>query len=665
MAEASKFSPLTRIFDATGSPDPAEAVRHAWERARDAGAYRFTSDLIQLLYPAPAIANAGSTPQREELHLEGDVDLSAQTMNLKLWQGGGSVAGPGGGSGAEMRVENGKAYMRRLAGGADGGVWQETADFSSSFAPNSDALAFLSGIKNVVEIPAREEADPNLVFRRYAFDIDGPALARYLRDRLEEQLTAQGKLPQGVTLDTPQEYRDATGHGELWLDAAGLPLRLSVHLVYPEARSGTHVEADIKTDFTGFPVRLATAPSFFEQPVDWAASAVSPAQHPNEWSAAGRLLFALGLCTGTLAFLLAGRRRRQVYAAVAIAVILSMVVTPLLQSERVAAFSQELAATQAQQDQQEQAREAARQVQAELAGPAFDPHRDPLAQPPDARAAGSTPGSQARGAASTLLVVNPPEAPDCTGQDTNDRDNDGLNNYEECMRGLGTTLATDVIDATDVPDHDGDGLLDGIEVYQLGTEVTLPDTDGDWITDTLEVHGYPLGDNTWYLNPLRADTDGDGLPDSAECPELLGVELANISTFAISTCDTDHDGTPDPWDLDSDNDRVPDSQDLSPDQLDRPGRLSPDRGRGRLDHGLHRPGGPPGRRRSALRVHGRGPADGPAVGGAGRPATAAGEPGAPQLRAQRPGLAPDDRRWPDPARQADDLCQSARGPYHR
>ena len=496
LAEASKVSPLTRIFDATGSPDPAEAVRRAWEQARDAGAYRFTSDLVQLLYPAPSIANAGSTPQREELHLEGDVDLAAQAMNMKLWQGGGSVAGPG--DGAEMRVENGKAYMRRLAGGADGDAWQETADFSSSFAPNSDALAFLSGIKNVVEIPASEEANPNLVFRRYAFDIDGPALARYLRDRLEEQLTAQGKLPQGVTLDTPQQYRDATGHGELWLDAAGLPLRLAVRLVYPEARSGTHVEADIKTDFTGFPAQSATAPSFLDQPIDWAASAVSPAQHPEAWTAAGRLLFTLALGVAALALLAGPRRRRKLYAAVVVTVILSMVVAPLLQSERVAAFNQELAAKQAHRDQQEQTREAARQVQAELAGPAFDPHRDPLAQPAGAPESGSAPGTlaapglQAGNAPGTQLVGDPPAPPDCTGQDTNDRDEDGLNNYEECMRGLGTTLATDDTEATDIPDHDGDGLLDGLEVYQLGTDVTLPDTDGDWITDTLEVQGYPL-----------------------------------------------------------------------------------------------------------------------------------------------------------------------------
>ena len=134
------------------SVDPAEAVRRAWERARDAGAYHLATDLVQLLYPAHSIASAGSTPQRQELHLEGHVDLPAQAMNLKLWQGGGSVAVPG--TGAELRVEHGKAYTRRLASAGAGGAWQETTDISSSFAPGSDALGLLAGIKNVREVPA-------------------------------------------------------------------------------------------------------------------------------------------------------------------------------------------------------------------------------------------------------------------------------------------------------------------------------------------------------------------------------------------------------------------------------------------------------------------------------------------------------------------------------
>ena len=102
-------------------------------------------------------------------------------MNLKLWQGGGSVAVPGGG--VEMRVEHGKAYTRRLAGAGGGGAWQETTDISSSFAPGSDALAFLAGIKNVREVlqwagpGSRRECSASDV-SRFAFELDRPGAGR-------------------------------------------------------------------------------------------------------------------------------------------------------------------------------------------------------------------------------------------------------------------------------------------------------------------------------------------------------------------------------------------------------------------------------------------------------------------------------------------------------
>jgi type II secretory pathway pseudopilin PulG len=429
-----------------------------------------------------------------------------------------------------MRVENGKAYMRRLAGGAGGGVWQETTDFSSSFAPNGDALAFLSGIKNVREAPAEElGGNPSRSTQhaaRFTFDLDGPALASYLRDRLEEQLAdREGKLrgrDHRHAAAVPQ--RDRAGRAAAQrCRAAAAPVRAPC---LPGA-AGQHVEADIKTDFAGFPAPNAvaetrgrgdTARGYSGGTGGW--SPRLPVSVSRYLPQAGRLLFVLALCTGTLAFLLAGRRRRQVYAAVVIAVILSMVVAPVLQNERVVAFSQEQVARRVQQDRQEQDQEAragagrwpARVRPApRSAGAAGFRKRSGPAPPGPQAATGNqaSPGPRPGTTTSAELVGDPPEEPDCTGQDTNDRDGDGLNNLEECKRGLGTTAETDK-PGTDKPDHDGDGLLDGLEVYQLGTEPTLADTDGDWITDTLEVHGYPLGNNTWYLNPLKADTDGDG-----------------------------------------------------------------------------------------------------------------------------------------------------------
>lgn len=71
-----------------------------------------------------------------------------------------------------------------------------------------------------------------------------------------------------------------------------------------------------------------------------------------------------------------------------------------------------------------------------------------------------------------------------------DPDGDGLGNLDEFQRGL------DLFD----PDTDDDGLLDGEEVIETGTNPLLFDTDGDLVSDGLEVLA---GSNP--LDPLSVD----------------------------------------------------------------------------------------------------------------------------------------------------------------
>jgi ABC-type amino acid transport substrate-binding protein len=84
-------------------PTPAQAVQQAWQRAHDLGTYRFTTDLTATAYPAPTLANTGRPARDERLHLEGDVDLPASTLQMSLWGGDGSVLNPA--SGVEVRIE--------------------------------------------------------------------------------------------------------------------------------------------------------------------------------------------------------------------------------------------------------------------------------------------------------------------------------------------------------------------------------------------------------------------------------------------------------------------------------------------------------------------------------------------------------------------------------
>src|SRR5262245_38481608 len=76
------------VVTSAATPDPVTA---AWERARTAGSYHFTSDVTQVTLPLATLGNVGRTSRTEKLHLEGQNDLRADQMAFTLWSEGGSV----------------------------------------------------------------------------------------------------------------------------------------------------------------------------------------------------------------------------------------------------------------------------------------------------------------------------------------------------------------------------------------------------------------------------------------------------------------------------------------------------------------------------------------------------------------------------------------------
>ena len=112
---------------------------------------------------------------------------------------------------------------------------------------------------------------------------------------------------------------------------------------------------------------------------------------------------------------------------------------------------------------------------------------------------------------------------------TADPDNDGVQNFEEQLRGLdplnadtdGDTLTdgdeiyyrTDPLQA----DSDSDGLRDDAE-FAAGTNPWDSDSDDDGLSDGQEVNGVTdtVSGVTYKTNPLSADSDGDGLTDGSE-----------------------------------------------------------------------------------------------------------------------------------------------------
>ncbi len=161
-----------------------------------------------------------------------------------------------------------------------------------------------------------------------------------------------------------------------------------------------------------------------------------------------------------------------------------------------------------------------------------------------------------------------------------DPDGDGVDNGHEYLRGTdpngpdavdgGTPLGLDT-DVDGVQDHvetglgldparndtDGDGLPDGREMYELGTDPHDTDTDGDLRPDDVELAA--------GTSPVLADTDGDTLDDPAE-----------VQTSPLLP-DTDKDLIPDAEEvtplLDSDRDGLPDAVELASSYLG--GRTDP------------------------------------------------------------------------------------------
>jgi hypothetical protein len=93
-----------------------------------------------------------------------------------------------------------------------------------------------------------------------------------------------------------------------------------------------------------------------------------------------------------------------------------------------------------------------------------------------------------------------------------DSDGDGLPDDVELSLGLNPNNPADA-----VADADRDGLTTAAE-FTAGTNITNPDTDGDGIMDGEEVFA---GSDGFVTNPLLPDTDGDGVRD--------GLEIATAS----------------------------------------------------------------------------------------------------------------------------------------
>ncbi|MGD8806604.1 MAG: hypothetical protein PVH65_12170, partial [Chloroflexota bacterium] len=326
----------------------ATDVEAVWQRLRDAGAYSFQADIAQKEIPLATAANVGRTSKTSRFYMEGDADPGAGTMNLTLWGSGGSVLDTG--SGISVRVDGDRVEARQ----GQSGEWQAVDNFGALFAPEGNFATFLVAAR---EVTAHPEANGTT---RYAFSVDGPRFAAYMRDQIRDQMIADGELLPNMTLELPKLYADMTGQGQLWVGPDGLPLRQEIHLNLPEEAStqeGTRLEIDSAVTFAGFEQDTAAAPALFEATGSAGARELAAATEALADSTT-RALPSVAATLIVLVVLLALLRHshsRPVYAAFALGLVAMMVLTPVFQTVQVArAENKRLARQQATEARQQQ-----------------------------------------------------------------------------------------------------------------------------------------------------------------------------------------------------------------------------------------------------------------------------------------------------------------------
>jgi hypothetical protein len=306
---------------------------------------------------------------------------------------------------------------------------------------------------------------------------------------LEDELRRTGKLPAGVSLDTPRVYRDVAGEGTLVLASNGLPPQLNIAIDFPQQSNGSRVQATIHSNFSHFATGNLASGS-----AGGPLAGLVAGLRQVDWPAAGQLalLMSLGLA---LAVLVLVARQPKVYTAFSLAVVLTLLVGPLAQTSQVYAFSQDQAAAQQAQIAQQLRQQQRAATKAQLRAAA-----EAVANAPAAAQAALGAVAQPQTLSGLPNAPSLAAASVVTDPDKIDSNSDGVPDIAEpaaCL--VETGLAADC---------DKDPLTN-LQEYRLGTLPDNPDSDGDGLRDDLEVKGFALANNLghqWYSNPNGVDS---------------------------------------------------------------------------------------------------------------------------------------------------------------
>ncbi|MCB0128382.1 MAG: hypothetical protein KDE58_39215, partial [Caldilineaceae bacterium] len=256
-----------------------QQLQAVWQRAGASAQYDYHSTILQTTIPTARLSNAGRSSQTQRIRIDGNLDKTADIMQMALQVGQREPVA--------VKIEAGQAYGRQ----GNGDEWSALEQMSDLFAPAGDPLGLLAAMENVrvlgpnapgmedISAPAEVLAARNQTegaISRYAFDLSGPRFAAFMKAQMEEQLRHKGELPPSVSLSTPNQYVGMTGQGELFVNDPGLPVRQLLHInLPPQTGADSQISADIVTVFENWaepldsawmqlwhdPIRLMTQPS--------------------------------------------------------------------------------------------------------------------------------------------------------------------------------------------------------------------------------------------------------------------------------------------------------------------------------------------------------------------------------------------------------------------
>ena len=526
-------------------PTAADAVQSAWDLAKDAATYHYTSDIKQTTYPAPAIENIGKPPRVDNFLAIGEFDQIAEKMSLELttqdkqW--------------VEVEIDGLEARGRTSVDGE----WESLGSLDEFLIPGGDPLGFLAGATYIKALPAtNSNGDESLSL--YAFSFSGYQFGRFITDEVTQKLIASGTLMPDHQAEIPPIYHQMTGSGEIAINSAGYPTWIKIDLDIGTLETGEEATIDVfltYKDFSAEPAELIDNPTavWFTPQTFLQNVAVQNPELPNQVA----ITIALLLFSLALSFLVWHTWRSQLfYKAVAGSITVLMLAGPFLQVASAQAYHGRLQPLLNEPNNQTPEEAAYEAIAEHQASDVWHPQQDPLTREQDMFAfpelSAELDGSAAVSAVSSNAITS-----------TVDTDGDGVSDViEESLELCSGPSGTFCAGVTNSTDSDGDGLTDGEEVNQLGTLADHADTDHDGLSDYLEVKGFSLGGQQWHLDPNQPDTNSDGLLDSQECP--IWVE-ADPTYDANGVCpDSDNNGTPDVFDHDNDGDSVPDAADVSP-----------------------------------------------------------------------------------------------------